>query len=79
MLENQLMALDWLKTGNLWKSASSEILDGMKPNLVQQLLMETKFVYDRCIPKNRYNKLSLVLLTMITFALLSKSHVQVLQ
>jgi hypothetical protein len=33
-----VMALDWLKTGNLWKSASSEPLDGMKPNLVQLLL-----------------------------------------
>ena len=38
VLQMAVMALDWLKTGNLWKSASSEILDGMKPNLVRQLL-----------------------------------------
>jgi hypothetical protein len=38
VLQMVVMALDWLKTGNLWKSASSEPLDGMKPNLVQILL-----------------------------------------
>ena len=38
VLQMVVMALDWLKTGNLWKSASSEPLDGMKSNLVQLLL-----------------------------------------